>query len=391
MNKRWRKRKDHAKCILCKPYWFCMCAFERTSTSSQQSHCQTLSRTVSWKLARDINWHPASATSALSFSLGWEPRGSVWSTAKTTALLRILAFCLDKPCWKESWRAKIVCHWKGNPPSKFDRTVAMSWWFCFGLPAAAWFIALRQLYVGVKHWISPCQVLLCVKCLHKSQQSITVCQTILIRNVFESVSFADHLIKSKKNPTTSALWDSVASFRSHWILVSVKKHQTHKLVYLMGQHWPCLGLLPSGHQCREFAVIQQVSTPNYCKLCEKNMRSSSYNHFLGPKRSSERLSDPHGTWKKKRWNYRRVVLVILSPVFRCKCCSRCCPGLGFCMAWLCLARCKSTSLPFFSFLVLRMSISYVLHVSDGSIFIHIRTYFTHDSSIEFSRNLRMDL
>lgn len=122
MNKRWRKRKGHAKCILCKPYWFCICAFERTSTCSQQSHCQTLSRTVSWKLARDINWHPASATSALSFSLGWEPRGSVWSTAKTTALVRIFAFCLDKPCWKESWRAKIVAHWKGNPP----------WWFWFG-------------------------------------------------------------------------------------------------------------------------------------------------------------------------------------------------------------------------------------------------------------------
>lgn len=205
---RWIKDdgKENTKCILCKLYWFCMCAFERTSTCSQQSHCQTLSRTVSWKLAREINWHPASATSALSFSLGWEPRGSVWSTAKNTALLRILAFCLDKPCWNESWRAQIVAHWKGNPPSKFDKTVAMSWWFCFGLPAAAWFIALRQLYVGVKHWISPCQVRLCVKCLYKSQQSITMCpNNCFIRNVFESVSFADHLIKSKKKNNFCAM------------------------------------------------------------------------------------------------------------------------------------------------------------------------------------------
>ena len=365
-----------------------MCAFERTSTCSQQSHCQTLSRTVSWKLARDINWHPASATSALSFSLGWEPRGSVWSTAKTTAPLRILAFCLDKPCWKESWRAKIVAHWKGNPPSKFDKTVAMSWWFCFGLPAAAWFIALRQLYVGVKHWISPCQVLLCVKCLHKSQQSITVCQTILIRNVFESVSFADHLIKSKKNPTTSALWDSVASFRSHWILVSVKKHQTHKLVYLMGQHWPSLGLLPSGHQCREFGVIQQVSTELLRSFVKRTWEARLITIFGGPKEAQKDCLT-HMALEKKRDETTGEVLVILSPVFRC--CSRCCPGLGFCMAWFRLARCTSTkSTVFFrsSFCGWASSTSYMFRME---VFIHIRTYFTHDPSIEFSRNLRMDL
>lgn len=196
--------------------------------------------------------------------------------------------------------------------------------------------------------------------------------------------------RKKKHPTTSALWDSVASFRSHWILVSVKKHQTHKLVYLMGQHWPSLGLLPSGHQCREFGVIQQVSTELLRSFVKRTWETRLITIFLGPKRSSERLSDPQWHLKKKEMKRFGEVLVILSPVFRC-CGSDVVQAWGF--AWHDYVL-LVVSLPVYRFFrssLLRLSICYVLHVSDGSIFIHIRTYFTHDPSIEFSRNLRMDL
>ena len=73
-----------------------------------------------------------------------------------------------------------------------------------------------------------------------------------------------------------------------------------------------LGLVPSsGHQCREFGVIQQVSTERSLpKLCEKNMRNSSCNHMYGQKKLRKIVWLVAGTLvleKKelKRWNYRR--------------------------------------------------------------------------------------
>ena len=334
------------------------------------------SNSDSWKLARDINWHPASATSALSFSLGWEPRGSIWSTAKTTALLRILAFCLDKPCWKESWRAKIVAHWKGNPPSKFDKTVAVSWWFCFGLPAAAWFIALRQLYVGVKHWISPCQVLLCVKCLYKSQQWITMCQAIFIRNVFEWVSRTTWSNRKKIQPLLryeiQLLRFEATGFWCRW------KNQTHKLVYLMGQHWPSLGLLPSGHQCREFGVIQQVSTELLRSFVKRTWETRLIT-ISGAQKKLRKIVWP--TWQLKKKEMKLPAKCWSS----CHLCSDVVQAWGF--AWhdyVVLV----VSLPVYrffrsSFCKRASPTSYMFRME---VFIHIRTYFTHDPSIEFSRN-----
>ena len=65
------------------------------------------------------------------------------------------------------------------------------------------------------------------------------------------------------------------------------KNQTHKLVYLMGQHWPSLGLLPSGHQCREFGVIQQVSTELLRSFVKRTWEARLITIFWGPKEAQK--------------------------------------------------------------------------------------------------------
>ena len=101
------------------------------------------------------------------------------------------------------------------------------------------------------------------------------------------------------------------------------------------------------------------------------MRNSSYNHvFLGPKRSSERLSDPQWHLKKKEMKL---------PALPAKCWSYChlcsdanavqdvVQAWGFAWHDYVLLVVRPPSLPLFSLLVLQESISYVLHVSDGSL------------------------
>ena len=89
--------------------------------------------------------------------------------------------------------------------------------------------------------------------------------------------------------------------------------------------------------------------------------------FFGAKKKLRKIVWPTVALEKKRDETTGEVLVILSPVFRCKCCSRCCPGLGFCMAWLRLARCTSTKSTVFFVPRFAREHLLVLHVSDGSL------------------------
>lgn len=169
------------------------------------------------------------------------------------------------------------------------------------------------------------------------------------------------------------------------------KNQTHKLVYLMGQHWPSLGLLPSGHQCREFGVIQQVSTELLRSFVKRTWETRLITMFFGAKKKLRKIVWPTVALEKKRDETTGEVLVILSPVFRCKCCSRCCPGLGFCMAWLRLARCTSTKST--AFFVPRFADEHLLRPTCfGWKYIHPYSNLFHPWSFNrIQQKLRMDL